>query len=655
MSTRAGTRITVLQFCLLFGMGVVLARAAQLQLIEGRQLGRQAAQRRTEHRMLEARRGAIYDRRGQPLAITQEFYHAGVAPNEVESRSRFVRSVSRALGVSANELDRKMRSKRYVYFHGPFTASQLEPVRGMKGLHLESSYARAYPARRLAGPVIGRLNADSGGGASGLELALDSLLSGVPGEAVLLRDRFGQRYESPARRVRDPVAGNDIWLTLDAELQDIAERTLEDAIGDFKAKGGDIVFLEPRTGEILAVASRQIQNGETLARPTAFTDPFEPGSTAKLFTAAALLKLKRVDSTDRVSGEGGRWAMPIRNHSPRVIEDVHRVDGQLTLADAIKVSSNIAMAKFSARLSPREQFEILRDFGFGSPTGVEFPSESRGELRAPERWLLDYSRASHAMGYEFSVTALQLASAYAAIANDGVLVTPSLVREIRAPDGDLLYRHQPEPVRRAVSSELATKLRGYLRAVVSEGGTGERARLANFDLVGKTGTAQLLRNGRYQELYVASFAALFPADDPQLVIVVKLSELEGSVIYGGQTAAPVTRSMLEQALASRRIALDRQRLMPATTTSLPDVRDTLSDAPVPVQVVRWPLDQSDSAKEANVTVPLVKGRSIREAALALHQRGLRVSVHGKGTVVRSEPSAGDAARPGQLVTLWTTE
>ena len=198
MTPRAGIRITVLQFCLLLGMGVVLARAAQLQLIEGRKLGAQAALRRTEHRVLEARRGAIYDRRGQPFAITQEFYHVGVAPNEVESRARFVRSVSRALGISAPELERKLRSKRYVYFHGPFTASQLEPARGLKGLHLESSYARAYPARRLAGSVVGRLNADSGDGASGLELALDSLLSGVPGEAVLLRDRFGQRYESPA-------------------------------------------------------------------------------------------------------------------------------------------------------------------------------------------------------------------------------------------------------------------------------------------------------------------------------------------------------------------------------------------------------------------------------------------------------------------------
>lgn len=655
MSNRPGTRITVLQFFLLLGMGLVLARAAQLQLIEGSKLRAQASERRTERRVLEARRGAIYDRRGQPLAISQEFYHAGVAPNEVENRTRFVRSVSRALGISARELERRMRSKRYVYFHGPFTASQLAPVRGARGLHLESEFARAYPARRLASSVIGRLDADSGDGASGLELALDSLLRGVPGEAVLLRDRFGQRYESPGRRLRDPVAGHDVWLTLDAELQDIAERTLEDAIADFGAKGGDIVFLEPRTGEILAVASRQLHNGESRARPTAFTDPFEPGSTAKLFTAAALIQLDKVDSADRVSGESGRWAMPIRNHSPRIIEDVHRVDGQLTLADAIKVSSNIAMAKFSARLSPLEQFEMLRDFGFGSPTGVEFPSESRGELRAPERWLLDYSRASHAMGYEFSVTALQLASAYAAVANDSVLLTPTLVREVRAPDGRLLYRHQPEPVRRVVSSELAARLRAYLRAVVSEGGTGERARLANFELVGKTGTAKLLRDGRYQDLYVASFAALFPADDPQLVIVVKLSELEGSVIYGGQTAAPVTRSMLEQALASRRIALDRQRLMPATTTSLPEYRDTLSDGPVPVQSVRWPLPAADSGKRGKVAIPLVKGRSVREAALALHQRGLRVSVNGSGTVVRSDPAAGEPARPGQLVTLWTSE
>ncbi|HEX5634152.1 MAG TPA: penicillin-binding protein 2, partial [Gemmatimonadales bacterium] len=446
-------------------------------------------------------------------------------------------------------------TERYLYFHGPFTATEIDAVRKFKGVHPEGSYRRSYPSRTLAAPVIGRLDADSGKGGSGLERALDELLTGVPGEAVFLRDRLGRRFESPARRLRDPVPGHDVWLTLDFQLQDIAERALEDAVHELDAEGGDIVVLDPRTGEILAIASRQAGWGEQTARPTAFTDPFEPGSTAKLFTAAALLRLDKVDTTDKVHGENGKWSMPIGTGGrTRELNDVHKVDHEIDLADAVKYSSNIAMAKFSQRLTVTEQFSAMRDFGFGSPTGVEFPSESRGQLAPPEQWRAEYSRASVAMGYEFGVTALQLASAYAAIANDGVLLTPSLVREVRAHDGRLVYRHHPEPVRRVVSSEDAQELMRYLRLVVGEGGTAGGARLANYELAGKTGTARWFRNGRYDG-YRASFAALFPADDPQLVFIVKLDNPRKGSYYGGATAAPLTKQMLERAIASRVVSL----------------------------------------------------------------------------------------------------
>ncbi len=643
-------RIAVIQFGFALGILAVLTRAAQLQIVEAERWEREAARQRTEPVVLPARRGALYDRNGIPLAITQEFYRVGVAPNELEDiRSAFVLLV-RNLGVSAPALNREFQArKRWIYLHGPFNATQIQALRPVKGIHLTGEFQRFYPSRDLARPIIGGLSPDRPVGAAGLEAELDSLLTGRPGEAVLLKDRAGRRYDSPGRKTRDPVPGNDVTLTLDAELQEIAERGLDDAIGQMRAAGGDVVFLDPNSGELLALASRQAASGGAPSAST-FTDPFEPGSTAKLFTAAALLMHDRIKPTDAVSGEKGVWNMPTTSTGrTRRITDAHAHPGLLTLANAIQVSSNIAMAKFSSRLRPEEQFEMLRDFGFGTPTSAEFPGESRGMLALPHRWQPMYTRASVAMGYEFGVTPVQLAAAYAAIANDGVLLAPTLVREVRDPAGNLLYRHQPEPVRRVVTSAIAAQLREFLREAVGAGGTGEMAQLANYSVLGKTGTAVRFVNGHYVHgQYTASFAAIFPADHPQLVVIVKIDNPRGNY-YGGLTAAPVTRMMLQQALASRRVAIDRGRLA-ARESAAPEARQPLAAEPAgpPPVVVELPYQPPGSSTAAR-PVPDVAGRSIREAALALHRRGFRVSLRGLGRVVRTVPAAGEAARPGSAV------
>jgi cell division protein FtsI (penicillin-binding protein 3) len=592
----------------------------------------------------------LYDRNGVPLAVTQEFYHVGVAPNEVADRRAAVRLLAAQLAVPAAAVERDLARKKWVYWHGPYTATQVQPLRAVKGVHLDGEFLRFYPARDLARPIIGGLSPETPVGASGLELSLDSALTGEPGEAVLLKDRAGRRYDSPSRLVREPVAGHDVWLTLDAGLQEIAERGLDDALKEMKAEGGDIVFLDPATGELLALASKQA-GGTT--RASTFTDPFEPGSTAKLFTAAALLAYRRVDSTDAVSGENGEWLMPVNERGKtRRITDAHKHPGMLTLAQAIQVSSNIAMSKFAQRLSPEQQYGVLRDFGFGSPTGVEFPSESRGRLARPDQWQPMYTRASVAMGYEFGVTPVQLAAAYGAIANDGVLLAPTLVRDVRKPDGTLVYRHRPEPVRRAISPELAGRLRNFLAGVVGEGGTGERAQLANYSLLGKTGTAVRFEHGRYVHgEYTASFAALFPADHPQLVVIVKIDSPRGNY-YGGLTAAPVTKSMLQQALASHRVAIDRSRLAAPDTAEPAAAPREGPVAGAPAIVVPWPAPAPDQAPAA-LPVPDVAGTPVREAALALHRRGFRVDLRGTGRVERTAPGPGDVALPGATVTVWT--
>jgi cell division protein FtsI (penicillin-binding protein 3) len=619
-------------------LALLAVRAAQVQLLEGRRWAEAAQAQRTERIVLPARRGTLNDRHGTPLALTQETYHVGVAPNELRDPARDGALIARQLGLTGRW--QEALHKRYAYFAGPFSALEVRPLRSVRGVHLEPVVNRFYPAPELARATIGRVG-DDGYGASGLEKTLDSLLAGRSGSAVVLKDRAGREYESPARVIAQPIAGHDVELTLDAELQEIAQRALDDALRRMDADGGDVVMLDPATGEVLAIASRQ---REGTARPSAFIDTFEPGSVAKIFAAAALLALKRVRPGEHVSGEDGIYRLPGR--PPITDEDPQPT---LTLADAIRVSSNIAMVKFAARLTPAEQYRMLRDFGFGVLTGIEFPGEAAGRLRPPSEWTRP-SAASLAIGYELSVTPIQVAAAYAALANGGLLLQPSLIREVRSPEGRVLYRHEPEPVRRAVSPEIAAALRDLLRGVV-ERGTGAEAALTNFPVAAKTGTARRVVNGHYAPgQYTASFAALFPADKPQLVLVVKIDNPHKGSYFAAQTAAPVTRSMLEQALAARTVALDRARLStaapPAAAVPFED------DGGVVPYVVPWPYQPDSVGARRRQTVPDVTGLRLREAVRALHRRGFRVALKGWGTAEHTWPAAGDSAATGATVTLF---
>jgi len=649
-------RLRVVEIGLGIALLALVLRSAQVQLIEGGKYAAVAKAQRTERVVLEARRGTLYDRHGLGLALTQETYHLGIAPNELRDPARDAATIARRLRLAPRDVERALH-RRYAWFAGPFTTLEVQPLRTVRGIHLEPVLRRFYPAPEFARAVIGRVGEDGrggGGGGGGLERLLDTLLAGTPGAAVVLKDRAGREYESPARVIAEPVAGSDVVLTIDAELQEIAQRALDDAIDNMEADGGDVVMLDPASGEILAVASRRADGS---MRPSAFTETFEPGSLAKIFAAAALIMYDRVRPGERVSGEGGRYRL-----ADRVVTDEHPLPS-LTLADAIRVSSNIALVKFAARLHPDEQYGVLRAFGFGAPTGVNFPAESPGRLRPPREWSRP-SSASLAIGYELAVTPIQLAAAYGAIANDGVLLEPTLIREIRGggggegdggggePNGAVLYRHRPEPVRRVVSPQVAARLRDLLRGVVDPGGTGERAALANFQLAAKTGTARRVVGGRYAAgQYTASFAALFPADAPQLVVVMKIDNPQRGSYFAAQTAAPVTRSMLEQALAARTVALDRSRLSNVASTPEHAPLDE-PDGVVPY-VVQWPyVPDSALAAQPDRIVPNVAGRPLREAARTLHQRGFKVVVKGWGVVHHTWPAAGAGAAAGTTVTVF---
>jgi cell division protein FtsI (penicillin-binding protein 3) len=383
--------------------------------------------------------------------------------------------------------------------------------------------------------------------------------------------------------------------------------------------------------------------------------------------ASALLEHGLAKPTDSVDTENGVYTI-----EGRTIRDEHSAS-ELSLADVIKYSSNIGIVKFVSRMSEREEFETLRDFGFGMPTGVALPGEAAGVLREPSRWSRQ-SPASLAMGYELSVTPLQLATAYAAVANGGELLQPAIVQEIRDNDGTVIYKHTRRVVRRVMTPEVAAKVRKMLMGVVQEG-TARGAALVNYTLGGKTGTARRVDPGHgYSGAYTASFVGLFPAEDPEYVILVKVDGPR-ETIYGATAAAPVLKIVLEAAIASRDAALDRSSL--ATRASLasmsdeppPDHADTVEydhvesgEPPVARNAapVRFdlplvaPVDSADRAAPEPRSIPDVQGLPIREAVRKLHRAGFRVRLSGLGPASGTAPEAGVQAAPGSVVRLLSS-
>ena len=296
----------------------------------------------------------------------------------------------------------------------------------------------------------------------------------------------GHRIDSPEGWVSAPRPGASVTLTINETLQEICERALARATDSLQAEGGDIVVMNPVTGEILAMASRR-SNPQAVAN-TAVSEPFEPGSTLKPFIAAALLERGRARTDEVIETFNGQTVI-----EGRLITDEHKAP-QLTLSQVIQYSSNIGIVRFAERLTPREKYETLRDFGLGTPTGVPLPAESDGTLREPFRWNRT-SGSSIVMGYEVTVTPLQLVAAYSAIANGGELMEPHLVKEIRSAEGELIYRAKPRAIRRVISESTARDVRQMLLQVV-ESGTATRADLATYLLGGKSGTARRTEKGK---------------------------------------------------------------------------------------------------------------------------------------------------------------
>lgn len=640
----------------LFAIALV-GRAAWVQLGQADRWRERARGQQVTPTALPAPRGAILDAAGTVLVESRSLVRLAVAPTEVRD-VRVLRAALTALGVPAEFVRRAGdRGRKWVELPGRYLSTEAEAVAAMRGVHPTPVLERVPPATDGLRRLLGRVDAE-GKAVGGIESALDSLLTGTPGRTTLVRAGRGLRVRSPGESFTPPVPGHTAVLTLHQGLQDIAERALGDAIAEMGAEGGDIVVLDPHTGEVRALASRRARADASGA--TALTEPYEPGSTLKPFIAAALLEKGRVRLDERVNTHNGTWRL-----AHRTITDVHRAPHQ-SFAEVIQHSSNIGMVQFAERLTPREEYEALRDAGFGMTTGVPYPSESSGRLRPPREWS-GTSAASLAMGYEVSVTPLQLAAAYAAIANGGLLLQPQLVKEIRAPDGTVTWRADRRVVRRLMSEATARTVRGLLRDVVASG-TATTADLTTFQVAGKSGTARRVgADGRGYEAgkYTASFVGLFPAEEPQIVILVKLDNPGGASYYGGRVAAPVTKAVLEAAIAARDAALDRRRLAAVPQRArtlaavLPDsVRDAVEAARAEAEAEAAPFVVELGVAPAPVRrvvaprrVPDVRGLPTRSAVRELHRAGFRVALSRRGDEGATVPAAGTRLPAGAVVRL----
>jgi len=656
-------RRLVLGFIVAGAVGVLLKAFTVSVMNHGSYLRRAEAQQ-GDTVVVPAPRGTIYDRDGVPLAASREVYIVALATREVTDTARVMGLLREELGLPVAQARGYFRSKRHWFqLPGRFEETTREALGGVHGFYFEPTMQRFYPHGDLAQEILGSVNL-MGTVAGGVEQELDSVLAGRNGKSVKRVDSRGQAIPGAMLRVSEPEPGRDVVLTIDAELQEIASDALEEALEGTGAAAGEMLIVDPHTGELLAAVSRRPSAGAvTWAAATA---PYEPGSTIKPFTVATLLAEGRASLGDSIYAEEGSYKL-----FGRTINDVHPY-GWLTLREGFLVSSNIVMAKAASRLEPAMQYAHLRDFGFGVPTGVSYPSESGGRLRRPREWSKQ-SAASLAFGYEISVTPLQLAMAYAAIANGGVLMEPLLVREVRARDGRIYRSATPQALRRVVSAEVAAQVRDLLQQVVEQG-TGKAASLGAWKVAGKTGTARYAAGGRYiPGAYIATFAGFFPAESPQIVFLVKLDRPRGAY-YGGLTAAPVTKATLQAAMAAKGTPLDRSAValsrivdegpvsvrMVANTEPRPfEVSasgDRVAVPDEPEGIVLEPGREASSRsaeRRAPVEVPQVEGLSLREAARVLHDRGLRVRVSGTGRAVATQPAAGSEVRRGAVVVVQT--
>lgn len=532
------SRLVGLLVAMLLGLTAVVARLAVLQVRDHRALAAEGLEQRVHLTDLPSERGRILDRTGAPLAITLEARDVYADPRYVTDPAGGARTIARILDLPRLEVEELLRRRDTTFV---YLARQVEErvaerlaARSLPGIGFLEVPKRHYPAGPLAPQVLGFVGVDFTG-LAGLEYEYEGVLSGTPGTRTVELSADGLPIAAGIEVVEPPVRGRTLVTTLDREIQYLAQEAIRRAVANNGAKAGTIVVMDPRTGDVSAMASypwfdpngfREAERGAI--RNRAVTDMFEPGSVNKVVTAAAALESGAVGVREVFDVP---WSMRVGGYT---VHDSHPHDVEaMTLGEIVAHSSNIGSAMVAERVGSATLASVLARFGYGRPTGVGFPGEAGGRVPDPSSWT-DVTRTTVSYGQGISMTPLQMAAVYATVANGGVWVRPRLVRGTVGGDGRL-RPSAPSDRRRVLSEDTATILTRMLASVV-ETGTGGAAQIPGYQVAGKTGTARKLVDGRYVQRYMASFVGFLPASRPRVVIAVTIDEPR--TVYGGVAAAP---------------------------------------------------------------------------------------------------------------------
>ncbi|MGI9106773.1 MAG: penicillin-binding protein [Pyrinomonadaceae bacterium] len=672
-------RVSLVVLVLVLWMLAIGGRLVYLQVGQYERLSDRARRQQQQSGRTNALRGLILDRRGRELARSLDVDSFFAVPDEKLDAGETANLMAAVLGIDSAPLKARLeegqRSKRkFVWLARQLDAEQAAKVHGLKlaGVHAVREPKRYYPNGALAAHVLGYVGTDDEG-LAGIELFQNAALGGDAGKTVFDKDARHKPFRSFEVEAQP---GQSIVLTIDQNIQYQAERALAAAVEASHAKSGTALVLDPRTGEILALANAPTfdPNGAKKIAADVRTNQalqhiYEPGSTFKVVAYSAAIEEKLARPTDLIDCQMGSI-----NLFGRTVRDSHPY-GTLTVTEALAKSSNVAAIKLGLRVGKERMFDYMMRFGFNHKTGIELTGETRGLVRPPDKWHPS-SMGSVAIGQEVGVTPIQMAAAFAAIANDGLRIAPHLVKEVRDANGAVVQSTKPES-HRVVSAQTARTLRPMLESVTLSG-TAKLAQLDGYTAAGKTGTAQKIdpKTRAYSKSkYVASFVGFAPVENPAVVIIVVIDEPAGSY-YGGTVAAPVFREIAESVLPYLDITPDTELRAPANgDENLAQVHLSLDSAQTPGQRTSTQSFQAAAAAQAmlpqsveqkrgagevrevvyaaaaehGLLMPDIRGRSVRDAARICAQLGLELEAHGEGRAVEQQPAAGALIESGQTI------
>ncbi len=636
--TRVRVRLLLLGLSTSLAVAAVALRLSYLTIVARDEYESRGLVQYQQRLKLDARRGTIHDRNGRGLAESVEVDSLYAVPSAFspEEAQAAAGAIARCLEIPRRRVLARLQGKRdFAWLERKASPKAVRCVEALNlgGVQSIEESRRFYPKRRLASQVLGYVGIDNQG-MGGVEYALQERIKGEPGSRIIWTDALKRR--AGTRVEKRPIPGESVYLTIDENLQYIAESELSSAVRESRSRSGMAIVMRPHTGELLAMASfpsfnpnRFGDSPESHRRNRSVTDVYEPGSTFKIVAAAAALEEGVTTEDERIDcGQGG-----IRV-ADRYIRD-HRAFDVLTFHEVVSHSSNVGMIRIGQRLGKSRLEAYVRAFGFGEPTGIELPAESRGILRSAERWG-PVTTASITFGQEVSVTPLQMVAAANVIATSGYLMRPRLVLGFSGSDGALMPALSPEPIRRVIGEATARRMTDILVEVV-EKGTGKSAALAGYRVAGKTGTAQKAVPGGYSKTdFIASFVGFGPAYRPEVTALVILDSPEGD--HSGSRAAAVFARIVERSLLHLGVPRDEEEVVrfakvwPQTEPILPSGAAAVRDA-------AWPAEASPGAPE-------VLGLSARDALARFVASGLVPEIAGKGFVVEQSPAAGQWLEPG---------